>query len=135
MRSILFSIFLFGLFLLGVKNTDETFQKNEKGDIETVLQKKVLSEYVFSSVVELPIQGKAYIESESLARQFRICGRGQRSLSVQHVLISKGSASRLFKKRLELLFHSIYRIYTTLPHQSWGVPSHHYVFELRHILI
>lgn len=135
MKNILLFIFFFFLYLSGAKSMDGTSQKDEGTGVETVLQKEATSGYVLSSVAELPPPGDAYVDSESLARQFRICGRGHRSLSVQHVLVSKGSAYRFARKRLELLFHSIYRIYISLPRQSWTVSSLHYVFELRHILI
>ena len=135
MKNILLFIFFSFLYLSGAKSMDDTFQKNERAGVETVLQKENSSGYVLSSIAELPPPGDAYVDSESLARQFRICGRGHRSLSVQHVLVNKGAAYRFARKRLELLFHSIHRIYTSLPLQSWAVSSLHYVFELRRILI
>ena len=135
MKNILLFILLSFVFLLKSKNTEVTFQEKERVGMEALLQKDVPVGTVSSSVVELPEQGDAYVDSESLVRQFRICGRGQRSFSIQHILLNKGSAYRLVEKRLERLFHSINHIYTSLPRQSWAVSSLHYVFELRRILI
>lgn len=135
MRHILTFIFLSLLFLTGAKNLDETFHFDERKGEDIVLQKDAPSEHILSFVSELPDRSEAYVDSESLTNLIRICGRGYRSLSVQHVLLNKSTLYRSTQKRLELLCHSTYRIYTSLPRQSWTVPSLHYVFELRHILI
>ena len=37
--------------------------------------------------------------------------------------------------RLDILCHSNHTVYTSLPCQSWEVPSDHYVFGMRRILI
>ena len=86
------------------------------------------------AIVESTV-GEAYVDTESLARQYRVCGRGQRSFSVQQMLLGKSSAYRAAKKRLDVLFHTINHVYTSLPYQSWTISSDHYVFGMRHILI
>ena len=136
MKKILTFIFLFLMFLLSAKNMDVTFLENEKAGMETILSKEDAIGYQYSSLVEFPDSGgDAYVDSESLARQHRVCGRGQRSFSVQHIPINKSSSYRLANRRLERLFHSINHIYTSMPRQSRVIPSLYYVFELRHILI
>lgn len=135
MKNVLLFIFVSLMFLTGASNMNNAFLDDEKAGMENVLQKETSTGYVLSSVVEWPEQGPAYVDFESLVGQFRILGRGQRSFSVQHVFPGKVSAYRMAKKHLDILSHSIYRIYTSLPRQSWAVSSLHYVFELRHILI
>lgn len=135
MKNILFFISFCFMFLLSVKSMDNTSLEKEEVRMEYVLQEDVPTEYVLSVVAELPEEGEAYVDAESLARQFRVCGRGQRSLSVQYVLNGKGMVYRMAKKHIDILYHSINRIYTSLPCQSWSVPSLHYVFGMRHILI
>ena len=76
-------------------------------------------------------ESEACVDAESLARQFRICERNQRVISLQYLSLGKKSA----QKRLEQLFHSIKQTYTSLPFQSWPVASDHYIFGMRRILI
>lgn len=135
MKKIITCIFLSLIFILSAKNLYVTFHKNVKVEVENVLPKENVIRYQYSPIAEFPESGEVFIDSESLARQYRICGRGQRSFSVQYVHINKGSIYRLAKKRLERLFHSINHIYTSMPRQSRVIPSLYYVFELRHILI
>ena len=80
-------------------------------------------------------KGDAYVDVESLAHQYRICGRGQRYFSVQQMFCAKSSAYRAAIRRLDILCHSNHTVYTSLPCQSWEVPSDHYVFGMRRILI
>lgn len=135
MKNILLFISFCFMLLLSVKSMDITSLEKEEVRMESVLQEDIPTEYVHFVVAELPEEAEAYIDTESLARQFRVCGRGQRSLSVQYVLSGKGTAYRMANKHIDILFHSINRIYTSLPCQSWSVPSLHYVFGMRHILI
>lgn len=114
---------------------NETFLKEERVEMENVLQKDVSVRNVLSSVTALPNLGDAYVDYQSLLHQFRVFGRGQRTLFTQQILLNNSSVYRLNKKRIELLFHTIHRIYNSLPRQSWSVSSYHYVFGLRHILI
>jgi hypothetical protein len=86
-------------------------------------------------VAELPETGEAYVDVESMAGQYRVIGRGQRSFSVQQMLWDKSSAYRAAQRRLNMLSQTIHSVSSSLPSQSWAVPSDHYVFELRHILI
>lgn len=135
MKKIITCIFLSLIFILSAKNLDVTFHENEKVDVENVLPEENVIGYQYSSVAKFPNSGDVYIDSESLARQYRVFGRGQRPFSVQYVHINKGSIYRLANRRLERLFHSINHIYTSMPRQSRVIPSLYYVFELRHILI
>lgn len=114
---------------------NETFLKEERVEVENVLQKDVSVRNVLSSVTALPNPGDAYVDSESLGLQFYMCERSHRSTFTQQIHINKSSLDRFHKKRIELLFHTIHRIYNSLPRQSWSVSSYHYVFGLRHILI
>lgn len=134
MKNILLFLSLFLMFLLGAKGIDDTSCEREEG-IEFVLHGKMPEGYILPSVAELPDEGEAYVDTESLARQYRVCGRGQRSFSVQQMLLGKSSAYRAAKKRLDVLFHTINHVYTSLPYQSWTISSDHYVFGMRHILI
>ena len=135
MKNILLLIFLPLMFLLGAKGVNEPLFEGEGEEVEYVLQVKTPVGYILPSVSELPDEGEAYVDTESLARQYRVCGRGQRSFSVQQMLLGKSSAYRAAKKRLDILFHTINHVYTSLPYQSWTISSDHYVFGMRHILI
>ena len=135
MKNILLLIFLPLLFLLGAKNMDDSFDKEKRMGVENVLLTDVPEGYVLSSVFELPDRGEACVDTESLARQYRVCGRGQRTFSVQRMFLGKSSAYRASKKHLEMLVHTIHCVFTSLPCQSWKVSSEHYVFGMRRILI
>ena len=133
MKNILLFLSLFLMSLLGVKGIDAAILEGE--GVESVFQIEDSVGYILPSVAELPDEGEAYVDTESLARQYRVCGRGQRSFSVQQMLLGKSSAYRAAKKRLDVLFHTINHVYTSLPCQSWAISSDHYVFGMRHILI
>ena len=133
MKNILLFLSLFLMSLLGVKGIDAAILEGE--GVESVFQIEDSVGYILPSVAELPDEGEAYVDTESLARQYRVCGRGQRSFSVQQMLLGKSSAYRAAKKRLDILFHTINHVYTSLPYQSWTISSDHYVFGMRHILI
>ena len=135
MKNFLLFIFLPLLLLLGAKNMDDSFGKEKRMEVENVLRKDMPEGYVLSSVSVLPDGGDACVDTESLARQYRICGRGQRTFSAQQLFLGKSSAYRASKKHLEMLFHTINCVYTSLPCQSWKVSSEHYVFGMRRILI
>ena len=135
MKNILLYLSFCLMFLLSARNMDNTSSEKEEVGMESVLQEDIPTEYILSVVAGLPKEAEAYIDTESLARQYRACGRGQRLLSVQYVLCGKTIAYRMAKKHIDILFHSINRIYTSLPCQSWSVSSEHYIFGMRHILI
>ena len=133
MKNILLFLSLFLMSLLGVKGIDVALPERE--GVESVFQIETSAGYILPSVAELPDEGEGYVDTESLARQYRVCGRGQRSFSVQQMLLGKSSAYRAAKKRLDVLFHTINHVYTSLPYQSWAISSDHYIFGMRHILI
>ena len=135
MKNILLFLSLFLMSLLSVKGIDDALHKGEEVGMESVFQIETSAGYILPLVAELPDEGEAYVDTESLARQYRVCGRGQRSFSVQQMLLGKSSAYRAAKKRLDILFHTINHVYTSLPYQSWAISSEHYVFGMRHILI
>ena len=135
MKNYLLFLLLFLVSLLGAKGIESALPSNEGMGVESVLQAEEPVGYILPVVAELPETGEAYVDVESLALQYRICGRGQRSFSVQQMFMGKSSAYRAAKKRLEMLSHTINQVYTSLPFQSWKVPSDHYVFGMRHILI
>ena len=135
MKNFLILLSLFMMFLIGARDIDGTFPVEEGGGVESVLPAEASVGCILPVVTELPDKGEAYVDVESLALQYRICGRGQRSFSVQQMFMGKSSAYRAAKKRLEMLSHTINQVYTSLPFQSWEVPSDHYVFGMRHILI
>ena len=122
------------MFLLGAKSMNHSFSEEGIG-VKTILRADTPHEYVIPVVVEWPNDSEAYVDAESLARQFRICTRGQRLIFAQNIALGKNSSYQSAQKRLELLFHSIERTYTSLPFQCWSVSSEHYVFGMRHILI
>lgn len=134
MKNILLLIFLFLMFLLGAKNTDIVSPEREIG-VECTSLIDVPVGYILPLVTEFPEKENACLDTESLARQYRLCGRGQRSFSVQHLFFGKSMAYRAAKKHLDMLCHTIKNVYTSLPFQAWTVASDHYVFRLRHILI
>ena len=135
MKNFLLLLLLFMMSLLGARDVHDTLSVEEGMGVESVLPAEEPVGHILPIVAELPTEGEAYVDVESLALQYRICGRGQRSFSVQQMLFGKSSAYRAAKKHLEMLSHTINQVYTSLPCQSWAVPSDHYVFGMRHILI
>jgi hypothetical protein len=135
MKNFLLLLSLFMMSLLGARDVHDTLSVEEGMGVESVLPAEEPVGHILPIVAELPTKGEAYVDVESLALQYRICGRGQRSFSVQQMFLGKSSAYRAAKKHLEMLSHTINQVYTSLPCQSWAVPSDHYVFGMRHILI
>jgi hypothetical protein len=135
MKNYLLFLLFFLVSLLGVKGIESALPSNEGVGVESVLQTEEPVGYILPVVAELPETGEAYVDVESMAGQYRVIGRGQRSFSVQQMLWDKSSAYRAAQRRLNMLSQTIHSVSSSLPSQSWAVPSDHYVFELRHILI
>ena len=134
MKNILLLLFLFTMFLLGAKSSNDTLPEEGVG-VESVLQADIPIDQVLPEVIEWPYESEACVDAESLARQFRICERSQRIVPVKYLSLGRNSAHQCARKRLERLFHSINQAYTSLPFQSWLVASDHYIFGMRRILI
>lgn len=135
MKNYLLFLSFFLVSLLGAKGIESALPSNEEMGVESVLQAEEPVGYILPVVAELPETGEAYVDVESMAGQYRVIGRGQRSFSVQQMLWDKSSAYRAAQRRLNMLSQTIHSVSSSLPSQSWAVPSDHYVFELRHILI
>ena len=135
MKNYLLFLLFFLMSLLGAKGIESALPSNEEMGVESVLQAEEPVGYILPVVAELPETGEAYVDVESMAGQYRVIGRGQRSFSVQQMLWDKSSAYRAAQRRLNMLSQTIHSVSSSLPSQSWAVPSDHYVFELRHILI
>ena len=135
MKNYLLFLLLFLVSLLGAKGIESALPSNEGVGVESVLQAEEPVGYILPVVAELPETGEAYVDVESMAGQYRVIGRGQRSFSVQQMLWDKSSAYRAAQRRLNMLSQTLHSVSSSLPSQSWAVPSDHYVFELRHILI
>ena len=135
MKNFLLLLLLFMMSLLGARDVHDTLSVEEGMGVESVLPAEEPVGHILPIVAELPTKGEAYVDVESLVHQYRICGRGQRYFSVQQMFCAKSSAYRAAIKRLDILCHSNHTVYTSLPCQSWEVPSDHYVFGMRHILI
>ena len=135
MKNYLLFLLFFLMSLLGAKGIESALPSNEEMGVESVLQAEEPVGYILPVVAELPETGGAYVDVESMAGQYRVIGRGQRSFSVQQMLWDKSSAYRAAQRRLNMLSQTIHSVSSSLPSQSWAVPSDHYVFELRHILI
>lgn len=135
MKNYLLLLSFFLVSLLGAKGIESALPSNEGMGVESVLQAEEPVGYILPVVAELPETGEAYVDVESMAGQYRVIGRGQRSFSVQQMLWDKSSAYRAAQRRLNMLSQTIHSVSSSLPSQSWAVPSDHYVFELRHILI
>ena len=134
MKNILLLLFLFSMFLLGAKSSNDTLLEEGVG-VESVLQADIPVGQILPVVTEWPHESEACVDAESLARQFRICDRSQRIVPVKYLSLGKNSAYQSARKCLERLFHSINQTYTSLPFQSWPVASDHYIFGMRRILI
>ena len=135
MKNYLLFLLFFLVSLLGAKGIESALPSYEGMGVESVLQAEEPVGYILPVVAELPETGEAYVDVESMAGQYRVIGRGQRSFSVQQMLWDKSSAYRAAQRRLNMLSQTIHSVSSSLPSQSWAVPSDHYVFELRHILI
>ena len=135
MKNYLLFLLFFLVSLLGAKGIESALPSNEGMGVESVLQAEEPVGYILPLIAELPETGEAYVDVESMAGQYRVIGRGQRSFSVQQMLWDKSSAYRAAQRRLNMLSQTIHSVSSSLPSQSWAVPSDHYVFELRHILI
>ena len=135
MKNFLLLLSFFLVSLLGAKGLESALPVEEGAGVESVLSTEASVGYILPLVAELPDTGEAYVDVESMAGQYRVVGRGQRSFSVQQMFMAKSSAYRAARRRLEMLSHTINQVYTSLPCQSWAVPSDHYVFGMRRILI
>lgn len=135
MKNYLLLLSFFLVSLLGAKGLESALPVEEGAGVESVLPTEVSVGYILPLVAELPDTGEAYVDVESMAGQYRVVGRGQRPFSVQQMFMAKSSAYRAARRRLEMLSHTINQVYTSLPCQSWAVPSDHYVFGMRRILI
>ena len=135
MKNILLLLSFFLMSLLGARGIECAFLPEEGEGVEAVLQTETSMGAILPMVAELPEEGDAYLDMESLARQYRVVGRGCRPFSVQQMFWGKSSAYRAAKKRLEMLFHTVKSVCSSMPCQSWSVSSEHYIFELRRILI
>ena len=134
MKNILWLILFSLMLLLGVKSGDESFQV-ERAGVESVLQADKSVGDILPIDIELPDDAQSHVDGESLARQFRVCGRGQRSFSIQRLLFGKQTAYRAVIKHQEILYHSISSVYSSMPCTNWLVSSDHYVFGMRRMLI
>ena len=134
MKNILLLLFLFSMFLLGAKSSNDTLPEEGVG-VESVLHADIPVGQILPVVTEWPDESEACVDAESLARQFRVCDRGQRIVPVKYLSVGKNSAYQCARKCLERLFHSIHQTYTSLPFQSWPAASDHYIFGMRRILI
>ena len=135
MKNLLLFLSLFLMFLLGAGDVNGTLPVEEGVGVECVLQTDSSVEQILLSEINLPDEGEACVNTENLARQYRVNGRGQRSFSVQQMFYGKSSAYRVAQRRLEMLSHTINQVYTSMPCQSWSLSSDHYVFGMRRILI
>ena len=135
MKNYLLLLSFFLVSLLGAKGLESALPVEEGAGVESVLPTEASVGYILPLVAERPDTGEAYVDVESMAGQYRVVGRGQRSFSVQQMFMAKSSAYRAARKRLEMLSHTINQVYTSLPCQSWAVSSDHYVFGMRRILI
>ena len=135
MKNYLLLLSFFLVSLLGAKGLESTLPVEEGAGVESVLPAEASVGYILPLVAELPDTGEAYVDVESMAGQYRVVGRGQRPFSVQPMFMAKSSAYRAARRRLDTLSHTINHVYTSLPCQSWAVPSDHYVFGMRRILI
>ena len=133
MKNILLFLSLYLMFLLGAKAIDVSSPSEEGTGVENVLQAEASEGFILPWVADLPDKGEAYVES--MAVQYRVLGRGQRSFSVQQMFFGKSSAYRAAMKRLEMLFQNVKSVYSSLPYPSWTVSSDHYIFGMRRILI
>ena len=134
MKHILLLLFLFSMFCLCAKSSNGTLPEEGVG-VESVLQADIPVDQILPVVTEWPHASEACVDAESLARQFRVCDRGQRIVPVKYLSLGKKTAHQSARKCLERLFHSIHQTYTSLPFQSWSVSSDHYIFGMRRILI
>ena len=135
MKNILLFLSFFLMSLLGAKGIEGTLSSEEGVGVKSVLQTETPVGYILPVVAELPDTGEAYVNVESMAGQYRVIGRGQRSFSVQQMFFGKSSAYRAAMKRLEMLFQNVKSVYSSLPYPSWTVSSDHYIFGMRRILI
>ena len=133
MKNILLFLFVCMMSLLGAKVVDGGAPSEEGTGVENVLQAEASEGFILPWVADLPDKGEAYVES--MAVQYRVLGRGQRSFSVQQMFFGKSSAYRAAMKRLEMLFQNVKSVYSSLPYPSWTVSSDHYIFGMRRILI
>jgi len=134
MKNIICLLFFPFLFLLGMNGVIMPSLSEDGEEFEISSSQKAVDQlYPFST--QMPDEGTAYDDAESLARQFRTVGRGQRQLSLSYSLISKGMATRLSKVWLDAVLQSSRHIYNSLPHPCWSVSAEHYIFGMRRILI
>ena len=115
MKNILLFLSFFLVSLLGAKDIEGTLSSEEGMGVKSVLQTETPVGYILPVVAELPDTGEAYVNVESMAGQYRVIGRGQRSFSVQQMFWGKSSAYQAAKRRLEMLSHTITRYILPCP--------------------
>ena len=120
MKNYLLFLLFFLVSLLGAKGIESALPSNEGVGVESVLQAEEPVGYILPVVAELPETGEAYVDVESMAGQYRVIGRGQRSFSVQQMLWDKSSAYRAVQRRLNMLSQTIHSVSSSLPSQSWA---------------
>lgn len=84
---------------------------------------------------KMPEHPMAFEDAQSLARQLRMFSRGQRQLVLHYTWVDRALLCKVVKNCMDALYLSSNHTYSSLPYQSWGVSSEHYIFGMRRILI
>ena len=92
-------------------------------------------EYTLPVSMISPFDDRVIMDAESLVGYLRVCGRLHRSFSFSSSIFSKIMAWKTVLIKMDVLSHSFLQNYTSLPCQCWSIPSEHYVFGMRRILI
>lgn len=126
---VLISVSFMLLLGIGAVNAFPSVDEGKDVSYEPVM------EHVLPSVHQASPDNTFCLEAQSLARQLRLGGRGQRTLSLSCFLFSKVIPGKTLVVLSNALEHSFHRYVSSLPCPSWEVASEHYVFGMRRILI
>lgn len=143
MKNLLLFLSVVFACLLCTGTVNGALLSEERGEAEYGLQANELltmAEAEQAAGFFLPVSSKqerdmAFEDAQSLARQLRLVNRSQRTLVLPYTLLDKGVLTKVAKCCMDIIHSSINHSYTSLPYQSWGVSSEHYIFGMRRILI
>lgn len=139
MKSILLIISFLFLTLFGIKSVNNVPFQEERDEYACLVSNGSIHscnayDFILPETSELPEDGMAITDAQSLARQLRGCGRTHRTLNYLPSL-SKMLAWKTLWNRMEILSQVSLQSYNSLPCPSWALPSEHYVYAMRRILI
>lgn len=131
MKNVIAIISVFFLLFLGVRVV-ESIPFSQKGTDVSCENSDV---HAPSAFISDSLDNTFCLDAQSMSRQQRLGGRGQRSLLMSFSAFSKIIIRKSITTLSVVLDQSIHRIVSTVPCLNWEFASDHYIFGMRRILI